>query len=109
MSPPYLLAQSHSELPYEIKQPLKALALSTALLIVPSIDAAQNHGYAIDYIQGEGDVKGLKLAYQYHLPNEKLPFEHARILNQALMFGMAKTTDIKRISLGFSSDPIPGV
>lgn len=63
----------------KLKQPPKALALSTALLIAPSIDAAQNHGYAIDYIQGEGDVKGLKLAYQYHLPNEKLPFEHARV------------------------------
>ena len=24
------------------------------------------HGYAVDYIQGEGDVKGIKLAYQYH-------------------------------------------
>ncbi|MDN3380616.1 MULTISPECIES: acyloxyacyl hydrolase [unclassified Pseudoalteromonas] len=30
--------------------------------------ALSNHGYALDYVQGEGDVKGLKLAYQYHAP-----------------------------------------
>jgi len=27
---------------------------------------ASSHGYAIDYIQGEGDVTGVKLAYQWH-------------------------------------------
>ena len=53
--------------------------LSVAALLATPTYAASNHGYAVDYIQGEGDVKGLKLAYQYHIPNEKLPFQHARL------------------------------
>lgn len=50
----------------------------TASLTTPAF-ANSNHGYAIDYIQGEGDVKGVKLAYQYHIPQEQLPFQHARL------------------------------
>ncbi|RJF34397.1 acyloxyacyl hydrolase [Pseudoalteromonas gelatinilytica] len=63
----------------KLKRPLKALMLSAAALLAAPIYAASNHGYAIDYIQGEGDVKGLKLAYQYHIPNEILPLQHARL------------------------------
>ena len=37
------------------------------------------HGYAIDYIQGEGDVKGLKLAYQYHAPALQSLIENTHI------------------------------
>lgn len=33
---------------------------------------AQQHGYAIHYIHGEGSVDGIKLAYQYH-PELDLP------------------------------------
>jgi len=63
----------------KLKRPLKALMLSAAALLAAPIYAASNHGYAVDYIQGEGDVKGLKLAYQYHIPNEMLPLQHARL------------------------------
>ncbi|WP_462179726.1 acyloxyacyl hydrolase [Pseudoalteromonas gelatinilytica] len=63
----------------KLKRPLKALMLSAAALLAAPIYAASNHGYAIDYIQGEGDVKGLKMAYQYHIPNEMLPLQHARL------------------------------
>tara|TARA_Y100000588_G_scaffold145664_1_gene159489 strand:- start:124 stop:660 length:537 start_codon:yes stop_codon:yes gene_type:complete len=63
----------------KLKHPLKALMLGVAALLATPTYAASNHGYAVDYIQGEGDVKGLKLAYQYHIPNEKLPFQHARL------------------------------
>ncbi|HEA18477.1 MAG: acyloxyacyl hydrolase [Pseudoalteromonas prydzensis] len=37
------------------------------------------HGYAIDYIQGEGDVKGLKLAYQYHPESLQSLFKNTHI------------------------------
>jgi len=63
----------------KFKKPLKTLILSAAALLAAPSYSASNHGYAIDYIQGEGDVKGLKLAYQYHVANEKLPLQHARL------------------------------
>ncbi|MDQ9091505.1 acyloxyacyl hydrolase [Pseudoalteromonas haloplanktis] len=37
------------------------------------------HGYAIDYIQGEGDVKGIKLAYQYHPEHLQSLFKNTHI------------------------------
>ena len=63
----------------KFKKPLKALILSAAALLAAPSYSASNHGYAIDYIQCEGDVKGLRLAYQYHVPNEKLPLQRARL------------------------------
>jgi len=37
------------------------------------------HGYAVDYIQGEGDVKGIKLAYQYHPQSLQSLLNHTHI------------------------------
>lgn len=31
--------------------------------------AQSNHGYAVDVLKGEGNVNGVKLAYQYHAPS----------------------------------------
>ncbi|MBQ4834842.1 acyloxyacyl hydrolase [Pseudoalteromonas luteoviolacea] len=45
---------------------LFSLALSTSAM------AGTSHGYGIHYIHGEGDVRGVKLAYQYHT-NDWLP------------------------------------
>lgn len=52
---------------------LLVLPILTFLVITFSAVSlsAPNHSYAVDYVQGEGDVKGLKLAYQYHLPQLK--------------------------------------
>ncbi|WP_304635475.1 acyloxyacyl hydrolase [Pseudoalteromonas sp.] len=58
---------------------LKTLILCATALVAGPLYAASNHGYAIDYIQGEGDVKGIKLAYQYHIPSEKLPLKYGRL------------------------------
>ena len=84
----------------KLKHPLKALMLGVAALLATPTYAASNHGYAVDYIQGEGDVKGLKLAYQYHIPNESCPFNTPVCTSSlVLIFGsMAKTINIKRIS-----------
>ena len=37
--------------------------------MVSSAVFAEQKAVAIDYLQGEGDVKGIKLAYQYHVDN----------------------------------------
>ena len=48
---------------------MKNIILSLTLMFgfVFSADATQNKSYSIDYVQGEGDVKGIKLALQYHV------------------------------------------
>ena len=38
-------------------------------LVVSTSVFAEHRAVAVDYLQGEGDVKGIKLAYQYHLDN----------------------------------------
>lgn len=43
---------------------LSGLLLS--LVVSGSALASSPHGYGIHYIHGEGDVRGVKLAYQYH-------------------------------------------
>ncbi|KZN38747.1 hypothetical protein N480_13915 [Pseudoalteromonas luteoviolacea S2607] len=43
-----------------------------SILLSASAMASNNHGYGIHYIHGEGDVRGVKLAYEYHAP-ELLP------------------------------------
>ncbi|AZZ98606.1 acyloxyacyl hydrolase [Pseudoalteromonas sp. R3] len=42
------------------------------LIFLTAPAQAQQHGYAIHYIHGEGSVDGIKLAYQYH-PELDLP------------------------------------
>lgn len=37
------------------------------------------HGYAVDYIQGEGDVKGIKLAYLYHPESLQTLFKNTHV------------------------------
>lgn len=50
--------------------------------------ALSNHGYALDYVQGEGDVKGLKLAYQYHAPQLQSILKNTHIyLESSFNFG----------------------
>ena len=46
---------------------MKNTLLITLLLISALIPAYANHGYAIDFIRGEGSVNGVKLAYQYNI------------------------------------------
>ncbi|MCG7533526.1 acyloxyacyl hydrolase [Pseudoalteromonas sp. OOF1S-7] len=46
--------------------------LLSLLTLVAAPVSAQQHGYAIHYIHGEGSVDGIKLAYQYH-PKLELP------------------------------------
>ena len=36
------------------------------LLTTHAAYASPNHGYAVDLLKGEGNVTGVKLAYQYH-------------------------------------------
>ncbi|MCQ8877144.1 acyloxyacyl hydrolase [Pseudoalteromonas shioyasakiensis] len=50
------------------KQTLKTILILASVAFSSISWALSNHGYALDYVQGEGDVKGLKLAYQYHAP-----------------------------------------
>ncbi|MEQ3513910.1 acyloxyacyl hydrolase [Pseudoalteromonas sp. BZB3] len=51
---------------------LRLLALAFLLTFTSTAFADNKHGYAIHYIHGEGDVDGIKLAYQYH-PENLLP------------------------------------
>ncbi|OCQ22173.1 hypothetical protein A7985_10315 [Pseudoalteromonas luteoviolacea] len=44
----------------------KISAIILSLLISSSAVASNSHGYGIHYIHGEGDVRGIKLAYEYH-------------------------------------------
>jgi hypothetical protein len=55
-----------------MKTSLKTLI--TSFLLVVSLFgkhtfAQSDHGYAVDFLKGEGNVNGIKLAYQYHAPN----------------------------------------
>lgn len=59
----------------------KNILLAVAILFT-SMSSAEEHAISVSYIQGEGDVKGLKLGYQYYLdvpekfdPNLKLYLE----------------------------------
>lgn len=48
---------------------LKKVAVSSVVLsslLSPLATSANDHVIAVDYIRGEGDVEGIKLAYQYH-------------------------------------------
>ncbi|MCF2859844.1 acyloxyacyl hydrolase [Pseudoalteromonas sp. SMS1] len=44
----------------------KFSVFALSLLLSASAVASKNHGYGIHYIHGEGDVRGVKLAYEYH-------------------------------------------
>jgi lipid A 3-O-deacylase len=57
---------------------MKNIILSLTLMfgIVFSAGATSNKSYSIDYIQGEGDVTGIKLAMQYHVDWLKQYSEH---------------------------------
>ncbi|KZW98395.1 hypothetical protein JL49_23615 [Pseudoalteromonas luteoviolacea] len=44
----------------------KFTVFTLSLLLPASVVASNNHGYGIHYIHGEGDVRGVKLAYEYH-------------------------------------------
>ncbi|MFC0118657.1 acyloxyacyl hydrolase [Pseudoalteromonas xiamenensis] len=48
---------------YTVNKLISALIL---LLLSFSLIAQERHGYAVHFIHGEGDVDGIKLAYQYH-------------------------------------------
>ncbi|TMO90310.1 acyloxyacyl hydrolase [Pseudoalteromonas ruthenica] len=48
------------------------LTLALSSLVITPAQAEPRHGVASHYIQGEGDVKGIKLAYQYYV-NDYLP------------------------------------
>ncbi|TQF67600.1 acyloxyacyl hydrolase [Pseudoalteromonas luteoviolacea] len=49
---------------------MKKLIAFTLLTLIASFAHASNfHGYGIHYIHGEGDVRGIKLAYEYHPPD----------------------------------------
>jgi len=50
-----------------------------SIMFSPTSYASSAHGYAVDYIQGEGDVKGLKVAYQFHLPSAESPLANTHI------------------------------
>ena len=55
-----------------MKTSLKTLIISFALvgsLFGKLAFAQSNHGYAVDFLKGEGNVNGVKLAYQYHAPS----------------------------------------
>ena len=45
---------------------MKKLILSLCLLLLPTLSVAGNPGYSVDYIRGEGDVEGIKLAARYN-------------------------------------------
>lgn len=45
---------------------MKKLLLILCIVILPGISHAGNFGYSVDYIHGEGDVDGIKLAARYN-------------------------------------------
>ncbi len=44
---------------------MKKVLFSAFLILLPGIAFAVNFGYSVDYIHGEGDVDGIKLAARY--------------------------------------------
>jgi len=50
-------------------KPLIKTALFLYLLSVNYATANSSHAYAVDLLKGEGNINGLKLAYQYHAPS----------------------------------------
>ena len=51
-----------------IKQRLFMLLLTLTFTVLSSQSHAKTQAFAVDYLQGEGDVQGLKLAYQQQMP-----------------------------------------
>ncbi|MBB1355117.1 acyloxyacyl hydrolase [Pseudoalteromonas sp. SR45-5] len=54
-----------------MKTSLKTLIISSVLVVSlfgKLAFAQSDHGYAVDFLKGEGNVNGVKLAYQYHAP-----------------------------------------
>lgn len=52
-----------------MKSFFKILILLIASLFINTTALAQsNHGYAVDVLKGTGNINGIKLAYQYHMP-----------------------------------------
>ncbi|WP_350607881.1 acyloxyacyl hydrolase [Pseudoalteromonas sp. MER144-MNA-CIBAN-0113] len=45
---------------------LFVLVFTLFILATKAAYASSNHGYAVDFLKGEGNVTGAKLAYQYH-------------------------------------------
>lgn len=55
-----------------MKAVFKTLSVTLFLVISmfgKSALAQSDYGYAVDLLKGEGNVNGIKLAYQYHAPN----------------------------------------
>ena len=50
------------------KQRLFMLLLTLTFTVLSSQSHAKTQAFAVDYLQGEGDVQGLKLAYQQQMP-----------------------------------------
>lgn len=57
-----------------MKSVIIPIALALSSLTSAAVHAEPRHAFATHYIQGEGDVQGIKLAYQYYM-SEYLPSE----------------------------------
>ena len=44
------------------------ILLIASLFINNTVLAQSSHGYAVDVLKGTGNINGIKLAYQYHMP-----------------------------------------
>lgn len=51
-----------------LNQTFLMLLLAVSLVLQSSPSHANTQAFAVDYLQGEGDVQGLKLAYQQQMP-----------------------------------------
>lgn len=58
---------------------MKHLFLIFCLTVLPSLAVASNLGYSVDYIHGEGDVDGIKLAARYNAGVFKVISEELRL------------------------------
>ena len=50
-----------------MKHTITLIALLFTIILQTSAFAESAHGYAVDFIHGEGSVSGIKLAYQYNI------------------------------------------